>query len=59
MPEQSPKATCKYCDRVTTQRMLKAAPDGGAICIDWFKCQQRRDTAFAKLKVRLGIGQRR
>lgn len=49
----SPKAKCSHCSTLRPQSRLKAAPNGGAICTDWFACQQRYDEKAAAFKAKL------
>lgn len=44
------QASCSHCGKKRAQRGLKAAPNGGAICRDWFLCQRicdERSAAYA------------
>lgn len=39
------RARCTHCGKAYAKRNLRQNPDGGAVCKDWFACQQRRDAA--------------
>lgn len=47
------QAKCSHCSKKRAQRGLKAAPNGGAICKDWFQCQLNRDERSAALAQKL------
>jgi hypothetical protein len=53
------RARCKNCGHEYAQRNLRAAPDGGAICKDWFACQRRCDALSKELGLDRRMAQRR
>lgn len=44
------QAKCQYCGKAYSKRNLRPGAEGGAVCKDWFACQQRRDANRAKIR---------
>lgn len=48
--QRTERARCSNCGHAYAKRNLKASNEGGAVCKDWFRCQQRRDARIRQTR---------